>query len=120
ISFSYILMAVDPGEYTIGPATIVVDGDKLSSNTLQIEVVKGQSVPQANTTTPRGSAGQQDNRGEAQDISKDLFIRAVVDKTQAYTGEHLTVRYKLYTRVNLQVNDFDKLPDLNGFWSQDV
>src|SRR5690606_30091107 len=26
----------------------------------------------------------------------------------------------LYTRVNLQVNDFDKLPDLNGFWSQDV
>jgi len=120
VSFSYILLAVKTGEYTIKPASIVVDGDKRMSNALQIKVVKGQAVPQTNAPSSQSRSGRQENMGNPQDISKDLFIRAVVDKTDVYTGEQLTVRYKLYTRVNLQVNDFDKLPDLNGFWSQDV
>ncbi len=119
VSYSYILMAVETGEYTIGAASISVEGDKLTSAPVKIKVTKGEGVQQ-NNATPQDRSEPQQKSGNTADISKELFIRAVVDKTQVYTGEQLTVSYRLYTRINLNVNDFDKLPDLNGFWSQDV
>jgi hypothetical protein len=37
-----------------------------------------------------------------------------------YQGEQLVVSYKLFTRVDISANELDKLPELNGFWSQDI
>ncbi len=49
-----------------------------------------------------------------------MFIKAVVDKTNVYQGQQLTVNYRLYTRVGIEDSQADKLPDLNGFWSEDI
>jgi BatD DUF11 like domain len=117
-SYSYILMAVKVGEFIIGPATIVVNGRRLSTLPFKIKVVKGRPVPQNNA--------QQNNPNNnipplnTSDLSKLLFIRAVVDKNNVYDGQQITVSYRLYTRVGIDDSQPDKLPDLNGFWSEDV
>src|ERR1700733_5117917 len=45
-SISYDLMAVKEGDFTIGPASIVVNGHKLTTSPIKIKVVKGKPVPQ--------------------------------------------------------------------------
>jgi hypothetical protein len=117
-SYSYILMPVKEGEFTIGPATAIVSGHKISTNSIKIKVVKGRPVPQNSQ-----AQSQPDNsitEGNPKDLSKSLFIKAVVDKTNVYQGQQLTVNYRLYTRVGIEDSQADKLPDLNGFWSEDI
>jgi hypothetical protein len=117
-SYSYILMPVKEGEFTIGSATAIVNGHRLSTNIVKIKVVKGRPVPQNNQgqNVPGNSIAQ----GDPSDLSKYLFIKAVVDKTNVYQGEQLTLNYRLYTRVNIEQTQLDKLPDLNGFWNEDI
>jgi hypothetical protein len=117
-SYSYILMPVKEGEFTIGPATATINGHRISTNSIKIKVVKGRPVPQNNQ-----AQSQPDNtitEGNPKDLSKSLFIKAVVDKTNVYQGQQLTVNYRLYTRVGIEDSQADKLPDLNGFWSEDI
>lgn len=126
VTYSYILAPVKEGTFTISAAAIVVNGHTLLTNQLKIKV---QGHAPANQQAPQQAAQQQqapqDDSGnataeEAKDISKQLFIRAVADKTSAYVGEQIIVSYKIYTRLNLAVTGVDKAPDLNGFWSQDI
>lgn len=119
-TFSYDLMAVQAGEYTIGPAYINAEGSRHTTvNILKIKVVQGKSVPPNNQPAQQNDIDQQKN-GEGTNISSQLMIRASVDKTNVYIGEQITVNYRLYTQVSLVGNSLDKLPDLNGFWSQDI
>jgi hypothetical protein len=117
--YSYLLAAVKEGTYIIGPATINVNFRKYQSNPIKLKVVKGQPVQQ-NTQQAQAQAQQTAPVGNSQDIAKNLFVRAEVDKTHVYQGEQLTVNYKLYTRVAILGSQLDKAPDLNGFWNQDV
>ncbi|MEJ2880024.1 BatD family protein [Pedobacter sp. GR22-6] len=118
MSLSYILVAERPGDYTIGPAVIEVAGKQYRSNPVKVKVVKGAAPgrqPKAGSGRPANPAS-----GAVTDISKRLFIRAVPNKTNVYQGEQLAVTYKLYTNIELVDNGLDKLPDFNGFWSQEI
>lgn len=123
MSLSYDLVALKEGEYTLGAATMVVGGKTYRSNAVKITVVKGRSVPQNNATggsSGRGGSANRPEDGKPGDITKDLFIRAIASKNNPYQGEQLVVSYKLYTNVNLVDNALEKLPDFNGFWSQEI
>lgn len=118
-SYSYILMAVKEGTLTIGPASIVVNGRHLTTNSLSIRVVKGRPVPKASRATQQADEDQvvADNSG---DLSKSIFLRAVADKSNVYQGEQLTLTFRLYTRIGVVGVDDAKIPELNGFWSEEV
>lgn len=118
-SYSYVLMAAKEGEFTIGPATIVVNGRRLSTQSIKIKVVKGRPVQQ-NNAQQQNSPNNNIAEAATGDLSKLLFIRAVVDKNNVYDGQQLTVSYRLYTRIGIEQSQPEKLPDLNGFWSEDV
>lgn len=116
-SFSYILMAVKEGTFTIKPAFAAFEGEAFKTNTLTIVVGKGVNVQQQQQ--------QQQNNDESvniskADASKDLFIKSSVSKSKVYQGEHLIATYKLYTKVNIVANELVKNADLNGFWSQEI
>ncbi len=117
-SISYIIMAAREGEYAIGPAVAVVNGKKLTSNVIKLKVVKGRAVQQTNA--PQGGPDNSISPGNTSDLSKLIFIKAVVDKSNVYLGQQLTVSYRLYTRVGIEDSQPDKLPDLNGFYSVDI
>lgn len=110
VSLGYYLVAEKEGEYTIQPATVQAGGKQYTSNTLTITVQKGSA----------GSAQRRQQETASQDVSRQIFIRAVPDKREVYQGEQLVVSYKLYTNIQIVGNVPDKMPDLAGFWSRNV
>jgi hypothetical protein len=121
-AYSYVLAAEREGDFIIGPASIYVNGRISATRPIRIHVVKGQPRQQSRQggIQQRQVQGNQVEQVSAADIGKSLFIRAVVDKSRVYQGEQLNVSYRLYTRVGILENQLDKLPELNGFWNQDV
>ncbi|WP_133577907.1 BatD family protein [Pedobacter metabolipauper] len=118
IGLSYYLVPIKEGEFAIGPAIAIANGKQYRSAPLRIKVTKGRAVPQNNQ-----SAADPVNApatGNSTDISKRIFIRAVTNKSNVYQGEQLSVSYKLYTNIEIVDNGLDKLPDFNGFWSQEI
>jgi len=118
--YSYDLMAAKQGTFLIGPASIVVNGHRYTTNPIRITVVKGQPVPQGRQMQQQAVPDDAVAQGSASNLSKSIFLRADVSKTNVYLGEQLNVNYRLYYRVGILDNRLDKAPDLNGFWSQDV
>jgi len=113
ISYTYILMAVKEGSFTIGPAVAVANGKAIKTNSLKIKVGKGIQVQQGGNN----SGSQTQSGGTASD---ELFLRSSVTKRKVYQGEQIIATYKLYTRVSLAGNELIKNADLNGFWSQEI
>lgn len=111
ISFSYILLPNSTGSFTIGSASIDYEGETYKTDPIKITVVQGTSKPKQET--------QQGISNE--EIAKNLFIRASIDKNKAYQGEQVTVTYKLYTRLNIAAQmSVNKLPQYQGFWAEEL
>ncbi|MEJ7558287.1 MAG: BatD family protein [Pedobacter sp.] len=119
MSLGYDLVAAREGVYTIPAAVAVVDGKQYRSNAIRITVVKGPPAGQGGNRAGAADLSAS-NTDPSFDIKKRLFIRAVSDKTSVYQGEQLAVTYKLYTNIDIVDNALDKLPDFNGFWSQEI
>ena len=115
ISYTYIVRARDVGKYTLGKASIDYNGKTYETDPLQITVVKGS--PQS-----KKQNSQDQNTGVSnEEIAKNLFIRAQVDKKKVYQGEQVTVIYKLYTRLNIAAQmSINKLPQYKGFWAEEL
>jgi len=120
ISISYLLMAVKEGVYSIGPAMMKSGGRQYRSNSLKLTIVKGSAVAPNSGGGNSGGADRGAANGRPADISKRVFIRAIPSKTSVYQGEQLSVTYKLYTNTDIVDLALDKMPDFNGFWSQEV
>lgn len=114
-SLSYILAATEEGTFTIGAASITVDGESYETNPIEIKVVEA-SDNSANAQRNR----QQQRKSSGDKLSDHVFIRAVVDKNEAYVGEKVSVTFKLYSKLGLSGLNLEKLPALNGFWSHQV
>lgn len=115
-SFTYLLQANNEGTFTIAPASVNVDGKTYKSNAVTIKVVKGSA--QAGRGNQQGGQNQAQPSGEIG--SKDLFVRASVNKSNPYQGEQVIVTYKIYTRIPVSEYSITKAPGLSGFWTQDL
>lgn len=113
-TYTYILQPIKEGVFKIGSASIEVNGKQISSNPFVITVSKGSSQ-----SSP-GQQGQQNKSGTGEELSKNVFLRAFVDKSSVYRGEGIVCTYRLYTRVALVNYGLNKLPSYNGFWSQEI
>jgi len=111
VSYGYVLQPREPGRFTIGPASIEVGGRTITTQPIEITVVKG------NPAAKQNAAQQAD--GDVK-IGDNLFLKAVVDRTKIVQGEQLTVVYKIYTRVNIINYAINKLPSMTGFWGEDL
>ena len=117
-AFSYILMGTKIGQFTIGPATATVSGKRFTTSQIRMDVVKGQPVQQ--NTQGQNGQGNDIAVGKPEELSKSLFLKAVVDKGSVSQGQQLILSFRLYRRVNIDQFQVDKAPDLNGFWSEEV
>lgn len=108
-SYTYIITATKEGEFEIGSARINVDGKIIKSSPVKVTVVKGN--------TPASSGNSGTNQGIT---DKDLFLRAIIDKKEAFTGEQVIVTYRIYTRVPVSSVSVTKLSSFPGFWTKDL
>ncbi|MBR1767342.1 MAG: protein BatD [Prevotella sp.] len=121
ITYTYIVVAMKNGSFTIPAAHVVVDGKTIASNSIKI-TVSGKS--QANSGGG-SSSRQSDNDGaELRDAGSrisgsDLFIKVSANKRRVYEQEPILLTYKVYTLVSLTQLE-GKMPDLKGFHTQEV
>ena len=111
VTYEYVLQPKELGKFTIGAASIEVDGATLRSNSVTIEVVKG-------SPRPKQQAGTNDD--VTAQIGDNLFLRAIVDRTHVVQGEQVNLTFKIFTRVSVANYAVEKNPTMTGFWGEDV
>ena len=112
LTYAFVVQPKALGTFSIGSASIEQNGKTYKSDPITITVVKGSTKPQQKNNNSKISN---------EEIAKNLFMRATVDKTKAYRGEQITVTYKLYTRLSIAAQmSISKLPQYQGFWAEEL
>ena len=101
ITYSYTLQSNKVGKFTIGSATILVDGKQLKTKPVTVQVVKGRS---------------------ASEIAKDqqVFVVAVPSQDEVVVGEQLILDYKLFTTVGIESYNVILESDYQGFFASEI
>lgn len=118
-TYSYVLRANGEGEFTIGSASIVVDGNVVKSEPFKVTVLADASGV---ANTAQGNAGQgqkQQGTSDPQVSGQDLFLKVIPSKRTAYVGEPVVLTYKLYTRVPVSQLSISRMPSYGGFWMKE-
>jgi len=114
ISYSYILVAPNTGQFTIDAASVNFKGTEYKTNPLKITVTKG-------STSSSSNSKQNSNQAVSnEELKESVFIRAIADKNNVVKGEQVTVTYKLYTKLNISSPQVSKLPQYKGFWAEEL
>lgn len=112
-SLTYVIGAKKEGKFLLGPATIVVNGNTIQSNTLTIEVGK------ASGNSGSSKQGNTQDQGTVKSGGDNLFLIAQPSKTKVYVGEELTLIHKLYYKVDIVNVSVTKMPAMDGCFVQD-
>ena len=101
MGYAYTLSPKRIGTFTIGSATIRVDGKTLRTQPLSVEILK----------TPKGN-----EKDEGQ-----VFLRAEPNIKEAYPGQQVLLDYKLYFKnQNIEAFDIVEESDYQGFFARDI
>jgi hypothetical protein len=111
-SYTFYLRPQKEGKFSIPSATIDVDDETISSNTIEISVVKSSA-----TTTPQPQSPK--SRKDEDLLGENLYLKAFVDKNSVYQNQQILVEYKLYFRVDVRSYNIEKLPTNTGFWMEE-
>ena len=125
-TYTYTLMAQKAGTFTIGPATVKVDGENVQSNGVRIQVLpadqeeSNQQSTGSRQSSPTTQSSQSSSSGAVS--SENLFVRTIASKTRVHEQEALMITYKLYfANVDVaQLTNNTKLPEFTGFLKQDL
>ncbi len=116
-SYTYILTATKEGKYMIEPAEANVGGKTYKSNSISIEVVKGNQ----STTQQNNQNQNQSQTNNSVDVSgDDVFVRVTLNKTDVIQGEQIVATITIYTKLNIVGFEDMKFPSFKGFWSDDL
>lgn len=116
-TYTYVLEGTKEGNYTVAPATIVIDGKQYKSNVLTIQVVKGGG----NASQGRGQSSESAQVENAESVNANsLFVRVDVSRRSLYIGESVVATVKVYSKVNLVNFGRNKFPSFSGFLAEEM
>ncbi|MFL2564014.1 MAG: BatD family protein [Flavobacteriales bacterium] len=104
-SYTYYLRAKKVGLFTIGSASIRVNGKQYRSSTTLIQVLKS-SPKNSTNNTPLAKA------------KENVFLELELSNLNPYVGEQIIATYNLYFE-NIQNPDLLEMPTYKGFWHED-
>ncbi|MBQ0118338.1 MAG: protein BatD [Bacteroidales bacterium] len=126
LTYTFTLVGMKEGTFTIGPATIKANGSQHTSNGVRITVLPPDE-PVASSQSQQqqrpSSRPQQSYENPDNNVSREnIFIRTVVNKTRVHEQEAILLSYKLYfAGVDVaQFTNNTKLPEFAGFLKQEL
>ena len=102
-SYSYVLMPRKSGTFTIGRASIRIEGETYYSDPVTIKVTE-QSPRSSDPNDPYARA------------EKNAFFRVLASKTTVYQGEPFVASYKLYFSTGVSRPQVVNEPSFTGFY----
>jgi BatD DUF11 like domain len=123
--YSYVIVPLRQGEFTIPPISVVIGGKTLKTSSLTLRVAGGQGVPvlpaipvpqsqrnqQSVPTAPPAQPTPRSARGSQQGEPKIAFGDLIIPKKTIYVGEVVPVELRFYFDSNYPV----RLPDRPTF-----
>ena len=121
-TFSYVLRAEQEGTFTIGAASLLVDGETIKSEPYTITVTPASDASSQSATSGSSSATAtaRPSTNDPTVSGKDLFFTVTPSKKSVYVGEPVVMTYKLYTRVPVSQLTVSRMPSYGGFWMREV
>jgi hypothetical protein len=113
--YVYYLQALKEGKFVIPPATFTFKNKSYYSDSLRIEVVGGNTAQQ---NLP--GAGKNNGNEQEQESNDDVFVNLLLDKKEAFLGEHIVATVKIYSRVDISGINEIKFPGFEGFLKTDL
>ncbi len=103
LTYTYVLQAIQEGEFTINPAKITVDGKEYTSNSLTVKVTPSSGNNKGSRQQPsrQNRNNQRQYPGTNRQNTRNAFIETNVTKNNPYLGEEIIVTYDLYYRINI-------------------
>lgn len=120
IDYTFTYRAETPGTYTIAPASIIVDGKTLKTQQVSFKVLPPDSNSQAQGNNDV-HIDDPTTQTLSRDVSdKDVFIRIILNKSQAYKEEAIECTMKLYTKYS-SISNISAVtpPTFDGFLIDD-
>lgn len=130
-SYSYLLLPLGTGKFTLGAATATFKGGQSAqSRPFTIEVVadnsqassqgSGQQQSQGGSSQGGSSQGAVTSGGKTSGKGSDVFMSFSLSSKNLVVGQPVTATIKLYQRAEITGFDDAKFPSFTGFWSQDI
>lgn len=105
-SYTYYLRAKKVGLFTIGSASIRVNGKQYRSSTTSIQVLK-LSPKNSSKNSPLAKA------------KENVFLELELSNPYPYVGEQIIATYNLYFNQDIRNPEPLEMPTYNGFWHED-
>lgn len=108
-TYSYFLAPKRTGRFSIGQATIEIDGELYKTVPVSVEITSAVQRP----NDPDNAVAVADD---------NIHLVAEISKINPYLNEAITVVYKLYVSPNTGVSNWREIdnPKFNSFWSQNI
>ncbi len=139
--YTVYYQAVRPGRHTLGSASVMVEGKRLTTQPVTIEILDVGSTPSPQSQMPQQSAPmptpaptpspgptQPNNTLPSNGITdpnakgKDLFVSVNLSKDVIYEQEAVVCTIKLYSRLKGSISDISctQQPKFNGFLIEEL
>ncbi len=124
--YTMIYKADKPGRYTIGAASITVNGNRLTTKPITIEVISADKADNDERTQEQRRRDQvQFDDPLSQDAGKsvtgkDLFVRIEMSKPRVYEQQAVVCTIKLYTLYQISQFMVTKQPSFDGFLIEEI
>lgn len=120
--YSYTLQPRFVGQAVIGEIKVITGGGTFTTPPIEVKVVPpagGQSSanPQYGRAQPRRQTAQRQDNAQRGD---EVFVKASVNKKQAYVNEQITLTVRFYTSVQLLGNPEYTPPETKSFLAEDL
>ncbi|MGB0948701.1 MAG: BatD family protein [Marinirhabdus sp.] len=109
-TYSYFLSPQRTGTFTIGQATIFIDGQTYKSTPVKVQVTTAVTAPK-------------DGNNANYVASENVHLVAEISKNNPYLNEAVTVTYKLYVSNDVSITSTWReidTPKFADFWSQNI
>jgi hypothetical protein len=118
----YIYKAHKKGSFTIGPASVKVAGQTLTTRPITVHVAPIPKNAMSTVAAPGTSSGVAPPAPAPDTLkgSEDLFVDARLDKPKVYVGEQVTASWRLYTQSDILKYRSLAEPKHEDFWSEDL
>jgi hypothetical protein len=106
-TYSFYLMPKAVGEFTIGSASVIIDGITYKTEPIKITVLDQKPV-------------SKDKDDPDYIASQNIKLKMVLSNASPYVNEQFTLSYYLYFKTSISSPQVIQAPTFNGFWSQDM
>lgn len=105
MSYSYTLIAREPGTHTIAPVSVEVGGTQHQTQPIQFEILdRGQLSPESGEQLP------------------DIFLEVQLDDERPMTGQQIVASIVLYFKQGMEVTSYQPTSGwrTDGFWKEEL